>query len=595
MQLAMLPVTEHMHRLPRRKFSASGPAAVPASLASQKPAMFCYQCEQTEHGSGCTVVGVCGKTPQVAALQDFLVYCCKGISQYAKRARDLGASDAEVDRFVMKALFSTMTNVNFDPEAIKGYLDKASNMRDQAKTMYEEACRRAQKQPEPVVGPCNFSVRGASTEQLLEMAKPLGVLDRKAERGEDVTGLQEMAVYGLKGLCAYSDHASMLGREDPQVFASMHETLDAVTNPKQSIPDALQMALKVGQTNLRVMEMLDGAHTGTFGHPTPHRVSCTPRVGKAILVSGHDLRDLENVLKQTEGTGINVYTHGEMLPAHGYPGLRKYPHLAGHYGGPWQLQKVEFSQFPGAIVMTSNCLIEPRKSYKCRIFTRQVVGWPGVTHIEGDDYLAVIQAAQKAEGFTEEDLKVRPSFLTTGFARNTVLSLANVIVDAVKKGSISRFFLIGGCDGSEGERNYFRELALATPKDSVILTLGCGKYRFNRLELGNLPGTEIPRVLDMGQCNDAFSAISVASALAKAFNTDVNGLPLSFAVSWFEQKAVAVLLTLLSLSVKSIRLGPHLPGFASPAILNVLKEQFQVKVIHPEAVQADLQKMMAGQ
>jgi len=342
-----------------------------------------------------------------------------------------------------------------------------------------------------------------------------------------------------------------------------------------------------------VMEMLDDANTSAYGHPTPHNVSCVPKPGKAILVSGHDLHDLEQILKQTQGTGINVYTHGEMLPAHGYPKLRAFPNLAGHFGGPWQLQKMEFAQFPGPIVMTSNCLVEPRKSYKQRIFTRQVTGWPGVTHLKTDDYSAVIKSAQEEEGFTEEDSKGKPSYLMTGFARNTVMSVAGTIIEAVKAGKISRFFVIGGCDGSEGERNYFKELALATPGDSIILTLGCGKYRINKLELGNLPGTQIPRVLDMGQCNDAYSAITVAVALAKAFNTDVNSLPLSFAVSWFEQKAVAVLLTLLHLGIKNIRLGPHLPGFATPNMLKILSSTFNLG--KTENVAADLAKMKLNQ
>ena len=459
----------------------------------------------------------------------------------------------------------------------------------------------------------------------------VGVLNRKAERGDDVASIQEMVLYGVKGCCAYAEHAHMLGKEKDEVYGAIHSILDELTNPKPTVDSLLALAMKTGATNLSVMQMLDEGHTQRFGRslrwmgfecdqsfvhqssgdPAPNKVSCTPVVGKCLLVSGHDLADLEEILKQTEGTGVNVYTHGEMLPAHGYPGLRKYKHLVGHYGGAWQLQRMEFGNFPGAIVMTSNCIIEPRRSYKDRIFTRQMVGWPGVFHLEGNNFKAAIDASLQADGFTEEDAKTRPSFVTTGFGRNTVMSVAGVVVDLVKSQKISHFYVIGGCDGSEGERNYFRELALSTPNDSVILTLGCGKYRFNRAELGNLPGTELPRVLDMGQCNDAYGAIVVASALAKAFNTTVPNLPLSFAVSWFEQKAVAVLLTLLHLGIKNIRLGPNLPGFVTPNVLNVLvgkirmivhchffahrcfcvSDKFQIKKIGD--VQGDL-KMMAA-
>ena len=554
--------------------------------------MFCFQCEQTESGTGCTTVGVCGKTPEVAALQDLLVNCCKGVSQYAKLGYDLGASDVEVNRFVMRSLFSTMTNVNFDPAAMKAYIEEASAMRDRAKKVYEDAAKKAGKPIENVIGPATFKVSGKNIDQLRVMGEQVGVLERKVERGDDIASLQEMTVYGVKGLCAYAEHACMLGKESEEVYKNIHEIMVDTINPKQTVDECIGNAMKAGATNFKVMEMLDSAHTSKFGHPTPTEVVCAPKPGKSILVSGHDLNDLENILIQTQGTGVNVYTHGEMLPAHSYPGLKKYPHLAGHYGGPWQLQRLEFAQFPGSIVLTSNCLMEPRKSYKGRIFTRQVVGWPGVTHIKGNDYSALIQAAKEAEGFTEEDVPKKPHVLTIGFGHNTVLGLAGPIIDAIKAGAISRFFLIGGCDGSEGERSYFRELALASPANSVILTLGCGKYRINKLGLGNLPGTSIPRVLDMGQCNDAYSAITVAVALSKAFNTDVNSLPISYAISWFEQKAVAVLLTLLHLGIRNIRLGPNLPGFATPNMLAILNKAFNLGKIN--SVPEDMKLMMAN-
>lgn len=564
-----------------------------AAAAAKKPDMFCFQCEQTEHGTGCTVVGVCGKTPDVAALQDLLIHCLKGISMYATRAAKLGASDPEVNRFFLKAMFSTLTNVNFDGVAIAAYIQQAQGIRDKAKKLYESAAAKKGVAAEKLVGPAQFSVHSKTIEQLTEEGKNVGVLDRKAERGDDVVGLQEMICYGLKGVCAYAEHASMLGRESDEVYAGIHEAMAALTNPKPDVGETLALAMQVGQVNLKVIEMLEAGHLSKYGDPTPTTVSCNPVPGKCILVSGHDLTDLEEILKQTEGTGINVYTHGEMLPAHGYPGLKKYKHLAGHFGGPWQLQRVEFANFPGAIVMTSNCIIEPRKSYKSRIFTRQMVGWPGVTHLEGTDFSQVVKAAKEADGFTQDDVPAKPATMTTGFGKNAVLSNAGAIVDLVQKGKISHFFVIGGCDGSEGERNYFRELAIASPEDSVILTLGCGKYRINRLELGNLKGTGIPRVLDMGQCNDAYGAIQVAVALAKAFKTDVNGLPLSFAVSWFEQKAVAVFLTLLSLGVKNIRLGPNLPGFCTPNMLKILVDKFNIARI--DSVKNDLPKMMKNQ
>jgi hydroxylamine reductase len=332
------------------------------------------------------------------------------------------------------------------------------------------------------------------------------------------------------------------------------------------------MAMKVGEMNLNIMELLDAGGTEKYGHPEPTKVSVTNVKGKCILVSGHDLHDLELILQQTDGKGINVYTHGELLPAHGYPGLKKYKHLVGNYGGAWQLQKLEFTTFPGPIVVTTNCIIEPKKSYKDRIFTRNVVGWPGVKHIEGDDFSEVVSMAEQMEGFKADDPK--PKEITVGFGRNAVMSVAPLVVDAVKSGQIKHFFLIGGCDGAEGERNYFRDVALNSPKDTVILTLACGKYRFNKMDFGEVAG--LPRLLDIGQCNDAYSAIQIAGALAKAFNTDVNGLPLSFVISWFEQKAVAVLLTLLHLGVKNIHLGPHLPAFATPNMLDMLVKTFNL-------------------
>lgn len=551
--------------------------------------MFCFQCEQTENGTGCTVVGNCGKTPDVAALQDLLIHALKGLSMYAHRARLLGGVDHDIDRFVPHVMFTTLTNVNFDPDRFVDYLREVEKMRDKAKALYEAKCKEAGKTPEKLSGPYvtwSFNER-LDVDSLANKGKAVGVLARKKELGEDIAGLVELITYGLKGYAAYTDHARVLGRESDDVYAFFYEALDKLAQPNPALGDLLALALKVGEYNLKTLANLDSGNTGRFGNPTPTKVRTTPVKGKCIVVSGHDLPDLELVLKQTEGKGINVYTHGELLPAHGYPQLKKYKHLVGNYGGAWQNQKSEFAEFPGAILMTTNCIIEPRKSYKGRIFTRSAVGWPGVKHLEGDDLQTLIDAALEEEGFTEDS---PAAYTTTGFGHNAVLGVAPAVIEAVKTGKIKHFFLIGGCDGAAGERNYFKEVALNTPKDSVILTLACGKYRFNKLEFGDIGG--IPRLLDVGQCNDAYGAVQIAVALAKAFNTDVNSLPLSFVVSWFEQKAVAVLLSLLYLGIKDIRLGPHLPAFVTPAALQILNQKFGLRPIGTN-VQEDIKQMLA--
>jgi len=384
--------------------------------------------------------------------------------------------------------------------------------------------------------------------------------------------LQELITYGLKGMAAYYDHAWVLGITDEEAMAFFHEALNFLTsNDAKDIDKLVPMALKVGEVNLKVMELLDKANTDTYGHPEPTSVRITPVKGKAILVSGHDLRDLELLLKQTEGKGINVYTHGEMLPCLAYPELKKYKHLVGNYGGAWQDQRKEFAEFPGAILMTTNCIQNPNK-YMERIFTTGLVQWHGVKHIGDDkDFTPVIEAALAAEGFTEDAEEKR---IMIGFARNAVLGVADKVIEAVKAGNIRHFFLIGGCDGAKSGRNYYTELAQAVPDDCVILTLACGKYRFNKLEFGDIGG--IPRLLDVGQCNDAYSAIQIAVALAGAFECDVNDLPLTLVLSWYEQKAVCILLTLLHLGIKNMKLGPTLPAFVSPAVLNVLVEKFNI-------------------
>jgi len=546
--------------------------------------MFCYQCEQTAKGTGCTVRGVCGKAPEVAALQDLLVYATKGLAMYAHRARQLGARDRDIDVLVLEALFSTVTNVDFDAERLQGLLVRASQLRDKAREMYEEACRQAGQTPETLSGPAAL-IPADSLDGLLQQAEEIGIAKGKEALGEVVTGLQELITYGLKGAASYADHAQILGHEDDDIYGSFHEALDFLAGQPTSTDELLAKALAVGELNLRVMALLDEAHTSTYGDPVPTAVRIEPVAGKAIVVSGHDLKDLEELLKQTQGTGINVYTHGEMLPAHGYPGLKKYGHLVGNYGGAWQDQQKEFDAFPGAILMTTNCIQKPRDSYEERIFTSGLVAWPGVAHITDRDFSPVIEAALSAAGLAEDG---PDNTIVVGFGHTAVLNVADNIVEAVKTGGIRHFFLIGGCDGAKPGRNYYTELAQLVPDDSVILTLGCGKYRFNKLQFGEIGG--IPRLLDVGQCNDAHSAILIAQALAEAFDTEVNSLPLSLIVSWYEQKAVAILLSLLHLGIRDIRLGPTLPAFVTPPVLDVLSEKFNIMPI--TTAQEDLQAIL---
>jgi len=530
--------------------------------------VYCYQCEQTKDGTGCTQFGVCGKDPTTAALLDLLLHVTKGIGAYAHRARQHGASDPEIDRFAIEALFTTVTNVNFDPARLDALVTRAIGLRDKARALYEEAARSAGQEPETLSGPAVWQPGATLDERLAQHAK-ISIDARKVRLGDDAVGLQELLTYGLKGAAAYADHALILGQEDEAVWTFFHEALSFLAAEPTGINQLTGLCLRCGEVNLRVMELLDAANTGAYGSPEPTAVRIEPLAGKAILVSGHDLKDLDGLLRQTEGTGINVYTHGEMLPAHGYPGLRKYAHLAGNYGGAWQDQQKEFDAFPGAILMTTNCIQKPRDGYMNRIFTTGLVAWPGVTHVTDGDFAPVIDAALAADGFPENG---PDRTITVGFARDAVLGVADQIIQAVKDGAIRHFFLIGGCDGAKPGRNYFTDLAQAVPDDCVILTLACGKYRFNKLDFGNIGG--IPRLLDIGQCNDAYSAIQIAVALAGAFDTDVNSLPLSLILSWYEQKAVVILLSLLHLGIRDIRLGPSLPAFVTPAVLNVLVETF---------------------
>ena len=546
--------------------------------------MFCYQCEQTAKGTGCDVFGVCGKDPKTAALQDLLLNLAKGISMFAHRAAQLGAKDPDIDKFVIEALFTTVTNVNFDPLRLEEIIRQGAGIKARAKALYEAAAIKADKVPEKLAGPAAW-LPSHEIDGLIAQGEDLLISKEIAARGADLTGLEYLIVFGLKGMAAYVEHAHTLGQDDPKVYAFFHEALDFLTKPDLGVDALLGMALRCGEVNIRIMELLDAANTGTYGHPVPTPVRITAVKGKAILVSGHDLKDLEELLKQTEGKGINIYTHGEMLPTHGYPGLKKYKHFVGNYGGAWQDQQKEFAAFPGSILMTTNCIQKPAESYKARIFTCGLVAWPGVVHIADRNFKPVIEAALAAPGFLADEPE---KTILVGFGRNAVLGAAPKVIELVQAGKIKHFFLIGGCDGAKSGRNYYTDLATQVPKDCVILTLACGKFRFNKMDFGDIEG--IPRLLDIGQCNDAYSAVRIAMALADAFKTDVNGLPLSLVLSWYEQKAVCILLSLLFLGVRNIRIGPSAPAFLTPAVFQVLHDKLNLMPI--TTPEADLKAML---
>jgi hydroxylamine reductase len=530
--------------------------------------MFCFQCEQTAKGEGCTKIGVCGKQPEVAALQDLLIYAVKGLSQVALEARNVGIKDAAIDHFTCEAIFSTLTNVDFDPDRFVKLVHQAVKYRDELKTKVSSAGGNTDF-PE---GPANFTPE-ATRESLVAQGEKVGVKS-DPDMNPDILSLRELLIYGIKGVAAYADHAAILGKTDERIFDFIYEAMAATLNKNLSADDYVGLVFKCGEINLIAMEILDAANTGAYGHPVPTSVPLGAKKGKAILVSGHDLKDLEDILKQTQGKGIYVYTHGEMLPCHGYPELKKYDHFYGHYGTAWQNQAKEFAAFPGAILMTTNCIQKPKDSYKDNIFTTGLVGWPGVTHIADKNFAPVIEKALELPGFTED---TQEKSVMVGFARNAVMGVAATVIEAVKNKAIRHFFLVGGCDGAKAGRNYYTEFVEKVPEDCVVLTLACGKFRFFDKDLGDIGG--IPRLLDVGQCNDAYSAVQIASALANAFDCEVNDLPLSMILSWYEQKACAILLSLLYLGIKDIRLGPSLPAFVSPNILNVLVEKFNIMPI----------------
>lgn len=531
--------------------------------------MFCYQCEQTAGGKGCTKVGVCGKTAEIANLQDLLIYQLKGIACYGKNILDQGKKvDESVSKFIEDCLFTTLTNVNFDSavhiELLKESQKIKENLRKQANCEIDRD-----------VALYNLST---DKESMLKDAVKAGIMyDDKLN--EDIRSLRSTILYGLKGISAYGHQARYIKYRSESVDEFYITALEALTDDSLTLQDLIDLSMKAGTASVEIMKVLDEANTTTYKNPSPQQVNVNRRKGPFIVISGHDLRDLEQLLQQTEGKGVNIYTHGEMLPAHGYPSLKKYSHLVGNFGTAWQNQQKEFDGIPGCILMTTNCLMKPKDSYKDRIFTTNVVGWEGLKYVpvkeDGTkDFSEIINKALELGGFTEDE-EVKE--ITVGFGHNAVLSHANEIIEAVKGGKLRHIYVMGGCDGIKPARKYYTEFAQNVPKDCIILTLACGKYRFNKLDFGTLEG--LPRLLDVGQCNDVYSAVKIALSLADAFNTDVNSLPLSIILSWYEQKAVADLLALLSLGVKGIHIGPSLPAFISSNVLQYLVDNFDIKPI----------------
>lgn len=532
--------------------------------------MFCYQCEQTANQKGCTKMGVCGKTPEIANLQDLLIFQIKGISCYGKVLIDEGQHmDKSIVSFIENVLFTTLTNVNFDVDIHVGLLQESQKIKEDLQSMVGEIASHT----------AHATYQLPKTKAEMLKTAPLAGIMYDKNLDPDIRSLRQTILYGLKGISAYGHQARELGYFSNEVDDFYIQALSDITDDKLSVDELIRMTMRTGEMAIEVMKKLDEANTAIYGNPSPHKVNVHIKKGPFIIVSGHDLKDLEMLLEQSQGTGVNIYTHGEMLPCHGYDGLKKYPNLIGNFGGAWQDQQKEFDSLPGCILMTTNCLMRPRSTYKDRIYSTNVVGWEGVQHIEkkenGEkDFSNIIQKAIELKGFPE-DQDVHE--ILVGFGHHATLSYADKIVEAVKNGTIRHFFLIGGCDGARPGRNYYTEFAKMVPEDCVILTLACGKYRFHKLDFGEIAG--IPRLLDIGQCNDVYSAILIATALADAFDTDVNGLPLSLIVSWYEQKAVADLLALLSLGIKNIYLGPTLPAFLSPNVLQYMSDTFQLRPI----------------
>ena len=548
--------------------------------------MFCYQCEQTANGKGCTRLGVCGKTPEIANLQDLLIYQVKGISCYGKVLSELGHPiEKAVIAFIESVLFTTLTNVNFDAEVHVQLLQESQKIKDslREKVSASEGSSNLHDSDYCSCHTAQAQYRLPSTKSEMLHDTPIAGIMYDKSLDPDIRSLRQTILYGLKGISAYGHQARELGYCSDQVDSFYITALESLTDDRLTVEELIRMTMRTGEAAIEVMKVLDEANTSVYGNPSPHTVNVHIRKGPFIIVSGHDLKDLEMLLQQTEGTGINIYTHGEMLPSHGYEGLKKYPHLVGNFGGAWQDQQKQFDGIPGCILMTTNCLMRPRESYKDRIYSTNVVGWEGVKYIpkkpDGTkDFSEIIRHSLELGGFTQD---VEPHEILVGFGHHATLSYADKIVQAVESGKLRHFFLIGGCDGARPGRNYYTDFAQLVPKDCMILTLACGKYRFNKMDFGEVAG--LPRLLDIGQCNDVYSAIRIATALADAFNTDVNGLPLSLIISRYEQKAVADLLALLSLGIRNIYLGPELPAFLSPNVLQYLVDTFHLrKITNPE-------------
>lgn len=552
--------------------------------------MFCFQCQETMKNTGCTVKGMCGKPEETANLQDLLIFTLKGIAVYADQLKALGAPDRSHDLFVEQGLFATITNANWDDSRFSVMITEALERRDKIRTTFLAAYKAINGKDFDGTLP-EAATWYDSTQAYAPKAKTVGIL---ATENEDVRSLRELLTIGLKGVAAYAEHAAVLGYRKAEINDFIMEAL-ASTTKDLSVDEMVGLVMKCGETAVTTMALLDEANTKTYGNPEITEVNLGVRNNPGILISGHDLKDMDELLKQTEGTGVDVYTHGEMLPANYYPAFKKYAHFVGNYGGSWWLQNDEFESFNGPILLTTNCLTPVKKTntYLDRLYTTGVVGYDGAVHVadrpEGGtkDFSALIKQAKTCAPPTE----IETGTLVGGFAHNQVLALADKVVEAVKSGAIKRFVVMAGCDGRHKTRNYFTEVAEKLPKDTVILTAGCAKYRYNKLALGDIGG--IPRVLDAGQCNDSYSLAVIALKLKEVFGlSDINDLPISFDIAWYEQKAVAVLLALLSLGVKGIRLGPTLPGFLSPTVANVLVENFNIKLIG--SVDDDVAAMMAG-
>ncbi len=541
--------------------------------------MFCYQCQEAAKGTGCEIKGVCGKTPDVANLQDLLLFVTKGVAWWSQKADDAGIDNPEAEKYIIDSMFITITNANFDRNKIIAQIRKGFEVQDK---MAEKTGKTPENTPECAIW------RADSEKAMDEKSTKVGVFSHK---NEDIRSLKELITYGMKGMAAYAEHAHNLGYHNQEVNAFLKKGLVATVDETLGVDELIPMVLECGKYGVEVMSLLDKANTESYGHPEISSVNLGVGKNPGILVSGHDLKDFEELLKQTEGTGVDIYTHSEMLPANYYPAFKKYKHFVGNYGNSWWAQTTEFESFNGPVLLTTNCLVPPKASYKERVYTTGSAGFDGCPHIperkngQPKDFSALIEHAKKCKAPTE----IETGEIVGGFAHNQVMALADKVVDAVKSGAIKKFVVMAGCDGRMKSRNYYTDFAEELPQDSVILTAGCAKYRYNKLQWGDIGG--IPRILDAGQCNDSYSLAVIALKLKEVFGLeDINELPIVYNIAWYEQKAVIVLLALLSLGVKNIHLGPTLPAFLSPNVANVLVEKFDIAPI--STVEEDMAEMI---